>query len=443
MPNTLRGWTETLSISHLPAMAPSLERISELLDSPNTTNIDLQQVIDRDPGSALAIFRGLPSRSGVEREPPATLAHAISLLGLPAVGKIMREVTLLLGSKHVAADGLIRCYSRAIHAAYYARHWGQQHGDDNPEEMGLAAMFYSCGEMALWAHAEGRMRKIESLVASGLDHNHASMAILGCSLNQLSLTLAKQWKLPALTSAALNCCWPLQRRTLEVVLAATLARSSEQSWDSTSCLDIAEHMAQLQGLSTDHASASMHNLATGIAREMETLPLPVTATQFVTPYRVPIKPPKSSNRLQQIFSKNLKIIRRDLGMQRTLFAILSSDRKKINARFVLGATRDDPIRQLSIPLDKNSLFAILLSKPQGIWMNAKTRSKYLPLIPEKIQKSIDTRGFFALSLFVNDRPIGILYADATEPDSLTEAQFRKFKQLGQHIANKLAADRGK
>ncbi len=436
MPNTLRGWSATLGNSPLPAMTPSLERITELLDCPNTTNSDLQQIIDLDPGFALAIFRSFTTASKTDVEPPHTLSHAISLLGLASVGRIMHGLTILLGSKHVANEGLIHCYSRALHAAHYARKWGRQRNDINPEEMGLAAMFYSCGEMTLWTHAEDKMREIETLVAKGADHNSAAIAVLGCSLSLLSLALARQWRLPPLTLTALESCWPLQTRTLEVILAVTLARASEQSWYATLCQDVTTELAQLHGGSADQVTTSLHMLAVDAAREMAALPLPLTATQFVAPFRASAI--TASNALQKIFALTMTKLHNELGLRRIMFAILSSDRKELKARFVIGAAKDDPIRQLSIPLDKNSLFAIMLRKPQGVWLNATTSEKYLPIIPNSVHASIDTRGFIAISLFVRNKPIGILYADSANPDTMSNQQFDRFKQLGSQLSLQLS-----
>ncbi len=436
MRNTLNEWTKTLGKPPLPAMTPTLQRTAELLDEPNSTNTELQQVIDRDPGFALAIFRSFTTASSAaKQDPPHSLAHAISKLGLPTLRRIMQGITPLLGTKHVGNDGLTRCYSRAIHAAHYAREWGRHRDDSNPEEMWLAAMFYSCGEMALWAHAEDKMREIESLVTAGADHNSAAIEILGFSLSQLSLALVREWQLPTLTAAVLEQCWPLKTRQLEVVLAITLARASEHDWGSEQCLDLTDQLAQLQGLSNDHLNSSLHEMAVDVAREMEALPLPVTATQFLTPLKGRLESPNI--RLQKIFAQYMTLLRKELGLQRVMFAILSSDRKSLRSRFVMGATEDDPLRLLSIPLGKNDLFAIMLKKPQGLWLNATTRNRYLNMIPNSLHDSIDTRGFFALSLFVDNKPIGMLYADATEPGSLSSERFGLFKRIGFKLSQQL------
>jgi GAF domain-containing protein len=133
----------------------------------------------------------------------------------------------------------------------------------------------------------------------------------------------------------------------------------------------------------------------------------------------------------------MSLLRKNLGLQRVVFAILSSDHKYLKTRFVMGADDKDPIRRLSIPLSSNTLFAIMLKKPQGVWLNTTTKKRFLPIIPDSIHKSIDIRGFFSISLFVRDKPIGILYADAEEPDSLTDEQFKLFKRIGLQLSQQL------
>ena len=53
----LQDWIARLQDKPLPAMALTVQRVTQLIDSPNTTNADYQRIISRDPGFTLSIFR--------------------------------------------------------------------------------------------------------------------------------------------------------------------------------------------------------------------------------------------------------------------------------------------------------------------------------------------------------------------------------------------------
>ncbi len=468
MPNTLSEWTAFLGTPPLPAMTATLRKVAQLLENPRADNADFQQLIQRDPGFTLALFRHFGNRAGTGREPPASVAHAVALLGhTPLSGMIANLSSQPPAVNTSAAKGLYRCYSRSVHAARYAHDWGLDHPDSNPDELGLAALFHDCGEMALWAHAPEKMERIEDLAAKGMDRGSAALQVLGFPLPQLSSALARQWRLPTLIGTALLGSWHLQSRPMTAVLAAALARATERDWFSEEAGDLIDALAALRKLPSHRAGARLHALAAEVARDLHGLPFPVTATALVAIRRPKIaepvpegapaaatekrtgtapaspRPPKSgthtdTSRVQENFSRIMARMQKELGLERLLFAMLTSDRKALQARFALGAEKDSKLRHFVLPLEPRNLFGALLAKPQGLWLNDENREHYLPLIPPSLRDTIDTRGFFVSSLYVRNKPIGFLYGDCTRPERLDQDHFNRFRQLCQQLCNQLA-----
>jgi HD-like signal output (HDOD) protein len=466
MPNTLSEWSAFLGKPPLPAMTATLRKVAQLLQNPRADNADFQQLIQRDPGFSLALFRHLGNRSGSGKEPPASVAHAVALLGRTPLSRIIESLSSQPPSVDTSTvKGLYRCYSRSVHAARYAHDWGLDHPDSNPDELGLAALFYDCGEMALWAHAPEKMERIEALGAKGMDRGRAALEVLGFPLPQLSSALARQWQLPTLIGAALLGCWHLQSRPMTVMLAAALARASEADWFSEDTGDLIDALAALRKLPTHRASARLHALAAEVARDLHGLPLPVTASALVAVRRprpaepapehgaapaagkhtetTPTPPPKpavplAANRVQEHFSRVMARMQKELGLERLLFAMLSSDRKALQARFTVGAEKDSKLRHFALPLEPRNLFGALLAKPQGLWLNDENRERYLPLIPAALHDTIDPRGFFVSSLYVRNKPLGFLYGDCTQPERLNQDHFNRFRQLCLQLCNQLA-----
>jgi HD-like signal output (HDOD) protein len=472
MPNTLAEWTRFLGERPLPVMAPSKQQVSRLLGSSSATNADLQRVIGRDPGFALELFRRYAGVSKSPKEPPGSLAHAISLLGQTSLSLLLKQLPVVEETlEGRGRKGYDRCYSHALHAAHYASGWGHEREDSNPEELGLAALLYNCGEMALWVHAGAEMEKIEAHVAAGANYANSSRSVLGCTLRQLNNALAELWRLPHLVATALSGGWPALPRAQKVVLAAALARETARDWNSGETQDLTDILAELQRITPDRARASLHTLAAETARDIQELALPLTAPGLIGLRPIVEEPPEKSpppsisepvpekrptpapkpparpaqpaapapaNRLQQDLIQITTRMQKDIGVNRVMFAMLASDRKTLKARFVAGGEGREGLNRFNCVHDKRNLFTVLLSKPQGFWLKEDNREKYLPLIPETLRETVDTRGFFIMSIYVRNKPVGLMYADAEQPETLDEEGYKRFKQLCQQLSNQLA-----
>ncbi len=278
MGNNLDRWTDKLGELDLPAMALTMQRVPQLLDSPNTTNADYQRIIGRDPGFTLAIFKSFCNNKFAPKEPPSNLAHAIALLGLAPLEESSKTLKILKGSVNGRArHALYDCYSRAAHGAWYAYSLGRYCKDNNPEEMAIAALLHELAEMMLWAHAKEEMQLILGLMEGGQTRETAAFDTLGFTLDQLTATLSEQWRLPTLARDTLEATGAFQRRSLGVMLCSELARESARSWVSEETLELIEVAAEYQKRSINKTQAAIHCTTAKAARDLSGLPLPLTA----------------------------------------------------------------------------------------------------------------------------------------------------------------------
>lgn len=148
----------------------------------------------------------------------------------------------------------------------------------------------------------------------------------------------------------------------------------------------------------------------------------------------------SGTPLQVELTRTMKQLRDNAGLERTMFAMLTPDRKMLRARFIIGAEKDAAIKTFQVSLEKQHLFTLLMSKPQSFWLNAVNRKKYLPAIPQHLHMTLNNNGFFVSSLFVEDKPVGILYADANSTTKLNNGSFTFFKQLVLQLGTALSGD---
>jgi HD-like signal output (HDOD) protein len=463
----------------------------QLLDSPNTTHADLQRILSRDPGFTLAIFRLFNALPQPPREPVSNLAHAIALLGIEPTSQADRALPDLHKQLSAGARAaLYDCYSRAGHAAWYAYSWGHDLRLGNPEEMAIAALLHELAEMLLWTYADRQMGQLTALIRRGMPQTDAEQQVFGFSLRHLSLQLAEQWHLPPLTAQALQPVGAFQARSLAVMLASALARETSHDWHSEQSDDLIELAASFNRLEPDPGRAYIHSLAAGVARNLSGLPLPLTVYALLAPPPAgpsdqpaasapsanvptqaplpdpgamdgdtvpiatattpkpaapvkrpekPLAPPTAgASPLQERLSRIFRELRRTAGVERAMFAMLTPDRKALKVKFIVGAEPASPLKRFQHPVGERHLLTLLLKKNQSIWLHQSNREKLLPLMDEALQTTFDTRGFFMGSLFIKNRPIGILYADRADDIPLDIQGFNHFKSLTQRLCNELS-----
>lgn len=277
MPISLEGLVAKLAKRPLPAMAVTIQRVKYLQQDPITSNQDLQRVIGLDPGFTMDIYRSYGASQGNKRGPATDVAHAISMLGpLPVKIAAKNLPTLDKTLPDAARSGIYQVYSRAIHAAIYAKTIGELRGDKNTDEMGLAALLHNCGEMALWAYAKKPMLEIFKLVQKGADYGSASYSVLGFTLKQLNAALAEAWHLSSLITETTDHTWFGKHRSMAVQIACSLARESATGWNSSEVEDLLELLGGYIQHNKETTTALVHSLAAQADRQLFGLPLPAS-----------------------------------------------------------------------------------------------------------------------------------------------------------------------
>ncbi len=478
MPESLSHWIDRIGSLPLPAMPGSISEIRRLSNSSIANHGEFGRVLARDPGFATAIFRRLGSLPHPPKAPIGTLSHAVALLGVGLLEFQAEEIPCIGDTGKFKPDsGLHKCYSQACHAAAYAGHWASSRRDSNPDEIVAATLIRSCGEMALWQHSPRHMDRIAEHMDEGMCRENASIAVLGFTLDQLNFALALHWGLPPLVTESLQPAGAFHTRSLGIMLASALAYSTSYSWNNDETDELLELVAEYLEFTTSEATARVHEQSADTARALGGLPLPLAAFDLLrqpprptpetpvhraTPLSTPFQPqepttsskeaafsrtqqgegksaaPQARSGLRAKLDRTASDLQLHTGMERVMFAVLSADRKLLQARFVAGASSEAPINRFRLSLDQRHLFYLLLGKPQGFWLSESNREKYLPAIPTSLRSVINFEGFFASSLFIGDKPLGILYADRGDPSLSTNTEFEYFKNIARQLSRDLS-----
>lgn len=132
---------------------------------------------------------------------------------------------------------------------------------------------------------------------------------------------------------------------------------------------------------------------------------------------------------KEIMALIMKALSRGLGMQRIVFAVQTPGQPELCVRYVLGVPAEHALHKLTIRLDRPHFFARLMEKPQGLWLNEGNAAQFKPHLPVEFRASYTGEQFCVMSIFVGNKPLGLLLSDRTEENPLTQYHYQHFKQI--------------
>jgi HD-like signal output (HDOD) protein len=147
---------------------------------------------------------------------------------------------------------------------------------------------------------------------------------------------------------------------------------------------------------------------------------------------------QSANPLQSTITQGLDEIRHELGLQRTMFAILNKEKSALTARLVSASESDCPLKHFSLELTPPNLMSLLMKKPQVIALTPNNFKKYEQAIPHSLAIQINPKGCLAMSVFLSNKPVGLFYADNGEQGEINPSQLPNFKAICQRTLSRLS-----
>jgi HD-like signal output (HDOD) protein len=471
MNKALAAWVNRLDQTCLPALHENIERMRQLAANEDVDITSLAALIESDPGLTLRLMRYINNlRHKHLRSEITTVRNALMMLGLSHVQQIPEGIATVEELDEAAGVRLRRHFSQALHAAYQARDWARVTKDLVSDELYLAALLHNLGETLLDLHAPQEMARMRELIRKKqMEANEAEYVVFGFTIVQLTAELTRLWHLPALLLDSLHGENAQHRRTLNVMLAAQIARAAERGWYTPRCNKLIEQTADL--LFSDPASVAslLHRNAVEAARRTLHLGVSHPALLLLNPPPAPvseesIEPQRPSQpvllpegdadfclmpqrrvllrvmkglsqeteklSLKQVLKLTMEGMREGLGLNRVVFAMITPDKAQLRARGIIGAEDDPQFNRFVIDLEDHNLFVRLLEKPQSLWLDENNRARFLPHIPENFYQQLRNDSFFIMSLFVRNKPIGVFYADRHSSACRLDAEsYKRFKQL--------------
>ena len=466
MSENLENWVERISENELPIFKHTVHAINDVVSNDDTSTSDLSRIILRDANLTARVLRVANSATyNVTGATISTISRAIVFLGFNLVRNISMSLAiidaLLSGN---AREHALKLMAKSFHAAVQARDFAERRGDDSSEEIFIAALLRYVGEITFWCVAGEEGEKILGLVQEqGFSEKEAQNEVLGFTLDQLTVGLTRDWQLSDLLHSAINKPKMDNPRIKDIVNALEFAETVEKGWKDKETLSVAGNIARHIGLDDLKTMDVLHENAKtaaeiaqlfGAGTVVKYLPIEEegideNSDESMFDTDCPIADPLLQlNILRDLsgmlidkpdFNVILEIILegiyRGVGLDRTVFAMLTSDRKAIKAKYALGKNNQDFIKKFHFSLQTNNIFSKLVNDNEPIWVS---ESKHNNLLSNEIRLATETTDFYIAPLVISGRVIGLIYADR-QPSKreLESASYESFKHFVQQACQAL------
>jgi HD-like signal output (HDOD) protein len=477
MNTQLKNWLKKAEQQPVPVLAHSIETLATLTRQDELPMAELVEAVEQDPGLTVQVLRmcNARGRRGLSTE-VSSVQQALMLLGTQQLSRLPHSLPSVDRIETQAREQLLRTFCRAYHAAAQATEWANWRRDMVPDEVFAATLLHFLGEMMLAHYAPEKLLEIFALRREKhIASEEAQYLVLGFTLDQLSLAIARQWSLPTLVQEALQPENAQHPRAYGIMLAVQLARGAAIDWYNDKTRKIQEQAAEWLDMPLDDVIRASHKTAVRVARltsyynvlqsaalliaghrttNTVTQPDAVTddaAAICLTPQINQLKEAlaelqaavNNGQPLETLMHIGLQGMHDGIGLNRVVFAKLDRDNNALVGRVIIGAENDPLFNRFHIRLDRPHLFSRLMDKTQAVCINDDNRKKYWPMVPTEFQKLVGTNSFMAMSLVIGQKPVGLFYADrhnhACQIDSKSYDYFKKLCTTLSQVFNQAKA----
>lgn len=249
---SLDAWVAYLGEVRVPVLRHTAKQIAEFAaDEDSVGERALAATVLHDPLLSVQVLAYIEAhRRRSQNADITTVEHAILMLGIGPFFRAFSELPVVEDQLRPFPDallGLLRVVGRARSSAQHAREWAIARHDLDVEEITVAALLHDIAEILLWCFAPELSLRIRALqrAQKGLRSESAQRAVLGITILDLQLALARAWHLPSLLQDLMDDRHAENPRVKNVALAVRLARHKANGWGDPALPDDYREIAAL------------------------------------------------------------------------------------------------------------------------------------------------------------------------------------------------------
>lgn len=452
MPDTMSHWIKTFTDCELPVLYKSKHRLYELQENEQDITVTvLAEIARQDPGFSISILRHA-GRS--KKKEITTLSHAISLISIPLVIKMLTDLQALektLDKKTVSK--IMNTYSFLHQTAYMAKEWSILRKESENNEIFTAGLNRGFLRFMLYLIDPDKAIELEKIYLTPDDnHKTKEKELLGNNVDAISEAIAKSWKLPELICESFSGKHHNPKIT-GIRLATELIHHIHTYSSIQYPEELIERIATYIRTPLNLAPGKINKIIVGILHNshgfLPKQPLLRIFMSYPASINKPLKPIiDSSYQRKKILSECIKLIRSDTsektnkqlidlslkalreggGFSRVLFMSFQTNENQL--KLISRAFDNDipDIKQLSIDLDLNKIFQQLLKKEQLLSITSKNQHKYNDLLPKALRPLTSSATIIVNSFYIKDKPVGCFFVDhGKKVQQLTSNDLKLFR----------------
>jgi len=186
-------------VKSFPSMPGAAEKLLKLLDNPDTTAPQIEQILRYDPGLTAnllkltnSVYFGLPCKVG-------SVGQAIVLLGWKKLLQlVMASCVNAIMSKPVPGYGLSagELWRHSIAVSVAAEDLAKELKISAPENIFTAALLHDIGKLVLGSFVKEDLEEIEIEASIGISFEVAEHKVLGTNHAEVGAQILKSWSFP-------------------------------------------------------------------------------------------------------------------------------------------------------------------------------------------------------------------------------------------------------
>lgn len=457
----VEAWVAKLALQSMPVASDVVAELNKLTGSDDATIHQMGEVILRDPhltSHVLRVANSVVHNHG--RAPINTVSRAISLLGVKGMRAISISVLFIdsLLSKG-PKNHLLQLMAKGFHAANQAKNLVMRFDEQAGEEVFVAALLHHLGEMAFWS-----CEKLTPERKQLLDTNHAvrdsfAQSHLGAGFKEISLGLAKHWKLGATLIESLEpgSEESISRKVQVILLADRISQVAPLGWESAQMKAIVSEIAQLTQVDDSVAltwvldgaeQAAEIALKYGAQELCVLIPsrtLTVIEDRPLAVGRVLQADPQvqlnilrelgaanaESQDVNTIFKMVIEGMHRGIGLERVVLAFIHHH--KVAAKFVLGQGTENWKQQFNFDASpfSDNIFTHAIKLGGAIWLKDNELKRISASSDSRpIIDCVGEQECLLFALDVNGRKPAVFYADRSNfGGAIAQDHFESFRHF--------------
>lgn len=457
-PRSLSEWTHVLCNEEMPIFSNTALSVHDVLSDDRKGAMELASVILQDPNLTVKLLKiSNTPHYNPSRQKMVTVSRAIIMLG----SEVIRELTLVCSflecilsaiNKQQASEEI----AQAIHAAVHAKSIAIAANDSLPEEIFIATLLNHIGSISFWCFCGEQGERIQALINKGnCSRQEAEIQVLGFKLTELGTCLSKAWKLGGLIEESIKP--GVKSKNPRVGLVHLGYEITEALKEGASSAKYNACIRKIEALTKEPQKDIIEKLQNNTANASDmACQFGATDAAMLIQSRlnnaVDLEEPAPdidkkqlqlhiSQDIVSIISDQIDInllletvlegIHRGIGMDRTIFSLLVSDKQSLKEKLSLGWRKGSYENKVVFNVSETppNIFFHALAGTQAFWAKPLVNTKLYMLRDINV---VGKNECFMMPVFSNNIPIGLIYADrGITNQPLTEEDFSAFKYFSQ------------